>query len=264
MGFNVSYFGTSEWYAEVARGNVSGASIVHKFGRNTAIGTSFGPVAFGGVFQTVQPAAATALRVKAGGNANDTAAGTGAREITLVGVDATGAEISEAVATAGASASSATTATFIRLHRAFVSGSGTYATFTTGSHSGDIVIENAAGGTDWATIDSTSFPISQSEIGAYTIPTGKLGFVLYAETFTDSSKTTNLVFFRREGVTDAAAPYQAMREVFEISTQGGSQIINPTSPIGPFTGPCDIGFLAKVDTGTAEVDVDFEILLVDA
>jgi hypothetical protein len=255
----MSYF-DGDWLVEVARGNVAGASLVHKFGKSAAIGTSFVPVSQGNIYNTPQPASATTLRVKAG-NTNDTAAGSGAREITLIGLDETGAEVTEAVATAGTSASSATTATFMRLYRAYVSASGTYATTSAGSHAADIVIENGAGGTDWATIDSTNFPLGQSEIGVYSVPNGYNAYLLSAEVFSDSAKITNMLFFQRGNILDASPPYSAMRVVFEERLEGGSSTLDISAPI-KITGPADIGFMAKVNATTAEVDVDFEILII--
>ena len=246
---------------EQSKGNVTGTSLIHKFGRNTAVGTTFVPVALGGVYQTPQPASATSLRVKAGGDANDTAAGSGAREVTLQGLDETGALATEAVATAGASASSATTTTFIRLFRAWVSSSGTYATATTGSHSAAITIENSAGGTDWLTIDATGFPRGQSEVGVYTIPNGYTGYLEGYRIFTDSTKTTDYILFRRESILDAAAPYEAMREVSTGQIKGENATIAYGAPV-KLTGPCDIGFMAKVGTGTAQVTAEFDLILV--
>ena len=150
-------------WLDAARGLTIGQKTVAKFGRNESVGTSFEPVALGGVYQTPQAASATTLRIKSGGDSNDTAAGSGARQVTLEGLDENFEEVSETVATNGASASSATTATFTRLYRVYVSESGTYATLAAGSHVGDIVIENGSGGTDWATISATDFPQSQSE-----------------------------------------------------------------------------------------------------
>ena len=248
-------------YHETAARRVGTASIIHKFGRNPAVGTTFVPISIGGVYQTPQAAAATTLRVKAGGDANDTAAGSGAREITLQGLDDTGAEVIEAVATAGASASSATTATFTRLHRAYVSKSGTYATSAAGSHAGDIVIENGAGGTDWLTIDSTDFPKGQSEVGIVSIPAGYKAYLKTFFVYTDSSKTSDFILFKRESILDAAAPYQGMRAQFVGQSTGENVPLSPSSPLGPFVGPCDLGFMAKVGVGTASVGVDFELML---
>lgn len=249
---------------EIARGAVQGFTSVKKFGRNAAVGTSFVPVCFGGVYQTPQGSAATALRIKSGGNANDTAAGSGAREITLEGLDQNFAFVSETVATAGSSASSATTATFTRLFRAYVSKSGTYATAAAGSHAAAITIENSAGGTTWATIDATGFPKGQSEIGAYSVPSGSTAYVYLDSVTIDSSKTVDLVFYSRESANDAAAPYggmQAKSVLSGLQQSGVPNLAGRNVPFGPFTGPCDIGFLAKVGTGTGSVAVEFEMVI---
>ena len=81
----MAYIGSRESYFEAAKGNITGSTIVNKFGRNASVGTTYVPVTVGGVYNTPQPAAATTLRIKAGGDANDAAAGTGAREVTVVG-----------------------------------------------------------------------------------------------------------------------------------------------------------------------------------
>ena len=184
---------------DIARGSVRGFSSVHKFGAAT-VGTSFVPVARGSVWQTPQVAGATTLRIKASGDANDTAAGTGAREVCLQGLDETGALVEECVATAGASASSATTTTFIRLFRAWVSESGTYASQSAPSHADDIVIENGAGGTDWATLSATGFARGQSEIGCYTVPRGYQAYVKGFVVSSDASKSTDFIFYQRRNI----------------------------------------------------------------
>ena len=65
-------------WLDISRSLASGISVVKKFGRNPAVGTSFVPVTQGSVYQTPQSGSATTLRIKAGGSANDTAAGSGA------------------------------------------------------------------------------------------------------------------------------------------------------------------------------------------
>lgn len=257
----MTYLGHTDYLIQVAKGLVPGSSIVHKFGRNTAVGTTFVPVALGGVYQTPQSGSATTLRVKAGDAGDDSGSTTGAREVTLIGVNQAGAEVTESVATNGTSASSATAATFMRLYRAYVSESGVYASSTAGAHAADIVIENGAGGTDWATISATGFARSQTEIGAYTVPTGYTAYVLRASVFADSTKTTETVMFQRESILDTAAPYEAMRVLADLSQEGGETDLPLRSPI-KINGETDVGFMSKVNTSTAEVDVEFEILLV--
>jgi len=253
---------SKEFYQEVAAGNVAKHSIVNIFGRNDAVGTSFLPLALGGVYQMPQVAGATTLRIKAGGNANDTAAGTGAREITVVVLDETGAQVTETIATAGASASAATTVTALRLLDVFVSKSGTYPTTTVGSHADDIVIENGAGGTDWATIANTDFSRSRGEIGFYTVP---LGFTAYIHSFSatvDSTKSASIIAVQRKNILETAAPFTAMCVSLELGGISGQDAINLKLPSQKLPALTDIGFLGMIATGTTEIDIFFTILLV--
>lgn len=252
-------------WLDVARGLAGGITSVKKFGRNSAVGTSFVPVCLGGVYRTPQSGAATTLRVKAGGNANDTAAGSGARGVKFTGLDDKFLLVSETVATAGASASAATTATFTRLFLLDVATSGTYATSAAGSHAGNIVIEDGAGTQDWGTIDVTGFPKSGSEIGAYTIPVGYTGYVKLRDLSIDSGKTVDCIFFSRPNCDQTTAPYSAMRARSVITGVAGGSIeaFGQTDvPFGPFVGPTDVGFMAKVASGTASVSVEFEVILI--
>lgn len=258
----MSYLGDKDFYLEVQKGNVAGHSIIHKFGRNLSVGTTFVPISIGGVYNMLQVGSATTLRIKAG-DTDDTAAGSGAQEITVIGLDETGAEATEVLATAGTSASSTTSATFIRLFRAFVSKSGTYATISAGSHAADVVIENGAGGTDWATLHFADYPKAQTEIGIYSVATSKTAYLLNASAFTDTTKITELIFFMRGSILQTSAPYDGLRVLLDLTSNlGGEEPFSPRSPIS-IHGPADLGFMAKVNTGSAEVDIDFEVLIVD-
>jgi hypothetical protein len=246
-------------WLDVARGLVGGLTTIKKFGQNAAVGTSYSPVSLGGIYRTPQASGATTLRVAAG-NTNDTAAGSGAREITVQGLDENFNYVSETIATAGTSASSPTTATFTRLYRAFVSASGTYATSAAGSHAAAIVIENGAGGTTWATIGVTDFPKGQSEIGAYSVPTGSTAYVFLKDVSVDSGKTIDLIFFSREGADETSPPYKAMRaKSVSVGVVAGRSLLTGSQiPYGPFTGPCDLGFMARGATNPA-VSVEFDV-----
>lgn len=251
-----------DFYLDVSLGNLSEYSVVHKFGRNVDIGTTFEPITLSGLYRTPQVGSATQLRVKAG-NANDTAAGTGAREITLVGIDASGDEVTETLATAGTSASSNTSNSYIRLYRVFVSASGTYATATAGSHAGDITIENAAGTEDWLTISSSNFPSGQSEVGAYTVPNGYQALIKNVFLYIDSTKPMSIILFQRRNILETAAPYSAMRAVYEIESAEQEVSIARELPLGPFPAGTDIGFMARKSSGsgTGSASVNFDIIL---
>lgn len=252
-------------WLDMSRGLITNMSDFKKFGRNTAVGTSYVPIALSGVYQSPLSTSATTLRIKSGGNANDTAAGSGAREITLQGLDENFNEVTETVSTNGSSASSATTTTFTRLYRAWVSKSGTHGTLSAASHAGNIVIENGSGGTDWATIDVTNFGKGQSEIGAYSVPTGYTAYVFLDNITIDTGKTVDLIFLWRANIDETAAPYSAIRAqsvLTGIQSDGLPDLTGRQVPLGPFVGPSDIGFLGKVDAGTGSIAVEFEVILV--
>lgn len=245
---------------DITRGLAPGCSANHKFGRNTAVGATFAPVALGGVYRTPQPGSATALRIKSGGNANDTAAGTGARSVTLEGLDASGNEITETIETAGASASAATTQQFIRLYRSYVSASGTYASATAASHSAAIVIENAAGGTNWATIADTTFARAQSQIAVYSVPRYRQIIITAINISSDADKKANLILFQRRNILQTAAPYEAMRVVEEFPQVAGLHQIQYDPPLGPFPELTDVGFMARSTSTAIDMAVSFEIV----
>ena len=250
----------SNFLTRVASGAIEGAELVRKFGRNSAVGASFTPIAVGGFYRTPQASSATKLRVKAG-NVADSAAGTGARKVYIEGINQLGARTSEILTTAGTSPGANSVNDYMRIYRAYVYESGAYATQAAGSHAAAIVIQNAAGTQDWLTIGATIFPRGQSEVACYTIPIGYTGFIVGASMFTESDKATDLIFFQRRQILDPAAPYQAMRVVFEFGGVSGSQSLESRAPIGPLPELTDIGFLGKVAQATGAVSADFDVLM---
>lgn len=237
---------------------------IHKFGRNEDVGTGFEPVSQGGIYRTPQASGATALRVKAG-NANDTSDGSGARKVKVFGLDENFNYAEEVLTTNGTSAGPNSTTTFTRVYRAFITESGTYATQTAGSHSADITIENAAGTEDWITIDAADFPKGQSEVGCISIAKGYYAYIHKIDIGVDSNKTADIILFSRGNIDQTAAPYDAMRARYTIPGVSGVVELNfsPESGgdvdmLGPFEGPCDVGFMAKASTSSI-VAVNFEI-----
>lgn len=251
------------WGAQIARGNMRLAHIHHQFGRNIACGTSYGPVSDNGFYRTPQVAGATPLRIKAGGDAADTADGSGARSVRLYGLNASGDEVQEVIDTAGASASSASTTSFIRLYHAEVEGSGTYGTQSAGSHVGNITIENAAGTEDWAQIQLNGFPSGATSIGSLTIPRNHVGLITSMQINVDQTKTTDILVLKREGVTETSAPYKPIVKLQEFLGVSSSVSVQFETPI-KFTELTDIGVLAKVSNGTGAVSVDMEVIMLEA
>lgn len=239
------------------------AHVHHQFGRNIACPTTYVPVTDNGFYRTPLANAATPLRIKAGGNAADTAAGAGARSVRLWGLNASGDEIVEIVATAGALASAATTNSFIRLYQAEVYESGTYGTQAAGSHVGNITIENAAGTEDWAQIQLNGFPSGTTGIGSITVPRNHVGLVSSIQINVDNAKSTDVLILKREGILQTAAPHSPIQKVQEFIGVSRSISVTFDMPL-KFPELTDVGVLAKVSNGTGAVSVDIEVLVLAA
>lgn len=246
-------------------GNMYQAHVHHQFGRNIAVTTSYAPVSDIGVYRTPQVGAATQLRIKAGGNAGDSANGAGARSVKLHGLDALGNEITEIVATAGASASASTTQSFIRLYLAEVWESGTYGTQAAGSHIGNITIENAAGTENWAQIQLNGFPSGTTGIGTISVPRNHVALVtsFHINPEAGSSKTTDVIILKREGILQTAAPYKPITKVQEFIGLVDSIEIKFEMPLR-FPELTDIGVLAKSSSVSSAVSVDMEVIFLEA
>ena len=246
-----------DFLLKVQQGEVSGYSMVHKFGRNDAVPNgSWAHVSLTPFAITDFRQSPVSMRIKAGGSGLDTAAGNGAREVTIQGIDSNLAELSEAVATNGASASTATTATFWRVHRAWVSAVGTY----TGANVAAVVIEDSGAGADFMTIATDE---GQSQYAAWTVPTGKTAYFLSVHVTVDSNKTANVRCFTRENIDDIAAPMSSKR--LKLFWDGLEQSFNyePEGPELSLSEKTDIWFEAYGDGAVSSVSVDFELLVVD-
>jgi hypothetical protein len=259
---------SQDFFVEVAKGNVDGHSTVHKFGAVTLTGTSLTPVCQGGFYRTPQTGSTVEI-VCWSDDANDTAAGSGAREITIEYLDSTGASQTGTIATAGTSESTESVTGVWRIVRAYVSSSGTYATQTAGSQNGTITIaEDAAGaktGNVWASlpeIGTSGLATGQSLIGCYTIPLGKTAYILSATITIESAKTPELYFFARTSADETSAPYAGTMRLknLYIGANGISEIDHKTHE--SYAALTDIGFLAVGANGD-DISVEFELLLVD-
>jgi hypothetical protein len=243
---------------EVAEGHITGYSLVHKFGASAVVGTSLAPIALANTYNT--PTAAANLEFLSS-DANDTAAGSGARQVTVVGLGADWTEVSQTVTTNGTTAVALTTP-LLRLYRWYVSSSGTYGTSANASHAGTLTIRAAGGGATWSTITVSPFPMGQSQIGAYTVPLGKTAYLLTADMFVSSTKAVDLLLFQRPNANDVATPYSgAIRLISQWAGVTGTVQYKPRYPRGAFVGPCDIGFMGKVASGTGSCTVEFELVM---
>ena len=260
----MTYISNKDFYIEVSKGNIPGHSIVNKFGRNGVVGTSLTFISISGQYQT--PLASTTLEILSG-SANDTAAGTGARKVKVVGLDATWNEV-EVEVTMNGTTPVALGTQFLRVYRMFVSESGSYAAVTTPSHLGQITLRTSGAGATWCIIDTiegtaTGFGIGQTQVAGYTIPLGYTGYLLSKTVTVETTKPASVYFFKRENADDVATPFTGAMRLFE-QNDGIAQPFNVSlkAALQSFPEKTDVGFFAKVGTGTASVSTEFQLLLV--
>lgn len=248
---------------EIAKGDVKGHSVVHKFGAAQGLtSSSWQMVASAKDYPT--PTTATALEIVSDDNTNDIAAGSGARKVTIQGIqDWDVGEVSSEVSLNGTTAVAA--GSWLRVYRLKVTESGTYASTSGSSHDSTITLRVASAGATWATINTeTNFGLGQSEIGAYSVPSGYSAYIKDFEIEVESTKAADVAFFARENANETSAPFTGVLQVKEVfRSLSGDLNESYFAPLGPFTGPCDFGWLAKSTSGTADVSVDFEIIIVE-
>jgi len=255
----MAYIGNREFLIEVAKGNVAGHSLVHKFGRNSAVTTTLVPITSSAIYQT--PTSAASLEIVSTSSSDD-GVGSGARVVTIEGIDANGDFQTQDVTMDGTVAA-AVTGTWLRVFRMYVKDSGTYATQSASSHVGTITLRVSGGGATWGVINlEGTFGLGQSLIGAYTVPSGKTAYILNMNISIEGAKKVDCFFFKRENITDITGSFSPMR-VQNVYTglEGTIQLEHKTNEA--YSAGTDIGFLGKTTSGTSGASVEFELLLVD-
>ena len=247
----------AEFLIEIEKGNVPGHSTVHKFGHGD-VGTTLVPITISLKYET--PTAAVALEFVSA-DADDNATGDGAREVTIVGIDANYDELTQVIATNGLTAVPIPTP-LLRVYRWWVSASGVYATTVLGSHEGALTIRVASAGATWSTIPLDPLPQSQSEIGCYTVPDGFRAYIIQQDIDVEGVKAVDIVLYSRQGIDIITAPFVPMRVNVHYVGQTGHNPNNFRIPMNNFPSRTDIIYMAEVASGTANVAIHFTIILV--
>jgi len=232
--------------------------VVRKFGESANIGSTPTPISNGNVYQA--PMNLTSVEISSD-NVNDVYGGTGAWSVAVTGLSTNWSEVTEIIELNGTTPVTLSNQ-FYRIYRMYIVDSGTYAGQTAGSHQGDIEIRGVVGGELWATITINGVALGQSEIGLYTIPKGYHAHLGNLFAHNNGNKVANIYMFQRINASDVIAPYGARRILFQIHGLVGGEILMPKSISGAFSETTDLGFMANTDTGTTEVSVDFELLLI--
>lgn len=263
----------AQFLLEVARGRIEGHSIIQKFGSSavTATQTTWKIVATSLDYPT--PTTVTSLEMVSDDNTNDfhpdnSASKTGAHTVRVYGLDANWLEITEDVKLNGTTAV-ALTNSFFRVFRMKLVQSGTYASVSGASHNSTITLRVASAGATWAQISTEGgFGFGQSEIGAYTIPAGKTGYLLSKKiNVSGTNKDIDVAFFVRENADDVTTPFSGVMQLKEIDRNlpSGAQVqVQTDAPMIVIPAKSDCGFFAKNKALTNyETSVEFELLIID-
>jgi len=240
---------------DVSRGVIDGYSSVHKFGRNEAVSSVEEDIwSAGGIYAF--PTAAEAIRVRAGGDTADSARGSGARAVMIVGLDQNWTEISEAVTLAGSRAGAPTQTRFIRVFRAYVTDVGTYG----GNNIGNIDIESTA---SLNTLCRIAAGVGQSQMAIYTIPAGKTGYLKRLHLVTESSANGDFRIWQRANADDVTAPFSGKRLVFATDNLNRLFQVEFKHYIS-FPAKTDIWVAGSVRGGNkTSMAASFDLILVD-
>jgi hypothetical protein len=232
--------GSFPYYLQVSRGEISGHKRVFKFGYNGEIQNSEETIwDVGGLY--AYPSSAVAMTATSSSGATDENV-----EVTIQGVDTNYAELSETV-TLDSSGTATTTGNFLRVYRAFVSGSTASA--------GNITITNSS--TTYAYLSASD---QQTLMALWTVPAGYTAYLFQIDTtaFTvQNNKVATIRMLTRE--VNGVFRTQNKFDLFE-----GSYHQDITCP-QPIPEKTDIEFRAVADSSNADLRVaaTFDIIYIE-
>ena len=250
-----------DFHIEMSLGNVPNFSIVHKFGRNASVGSTFAPITQSGFYRT--PTSNTTLEVLSA-SADDNATGIGARTIYYEGLKEVAGELVITSNTVTMNGLTPVTLpdSLIRLYRWYVATSGTYATQSSASHQGELTIRESGGGDIWSAIKANGIFKGQSQIGCYTVPSGYTALINRIAYSVQATLEAEIIFMQRNGVLNTTAPFDALRVITDIDSAKGTTSVDFVAPIN-IQEETDLFFMGKSKGGQAlPMTIDFEIKLV--
>jgi len=249
----ISSFGASA-NIPIASGLVNGYSAIHKFGRNPNVGNVPETIWMHGGLYSYLGVGSDSTVYAYSASSDDGAGNDGAQTITVQGLDNDFNPIEETITVNGA----ASTASFLRVYRAFVATAGVLTT-----NDDNILISTAAsgGGTVLADIgvigSGQTTGLGQTQLALYTIPAGKTGYLTtWNIGVAPMNNAVTVTLLARE--LDGGAPFRS-KDI--IDTVGGYTTQNYSIPLR-FPEKTDIEVRGTGDTGSV-ISSSFDIILVD-
>lgn len=256
------YSGSSfspEYYLAIQMGRVKGARCGTKWGADHAVTTSLSDIwTIGGTYPW--PTSANTLELISS-SANDTAAGSGAQTVTIYGLDNNFVEIEETVTMNGTSASTATSQSFRRVYRVNVATVGTYG----GTNAGTITCRVSGAGATLGTIPlagSALVPVSSSQMSMFTVPANHTMYIIDFNVAVFATKQCSIDCWVRSNADDVTTPFSPKVGVMHLEGVSGVSHLEFRSPY-KILEKSDIWVSGFTDTGTAEVAVQYNYILVE-
>ena len=257
---SIFYPGYNE--VDLARGAYEFLSAEHKFGKCESIPSNTwrdiwanGSTALGDIDYPF-PTVARRFRIAAGGNANDTAAGSGAQSITVQYLDEDWNPQTETIATNGASASDWSTGTAIRIERAFVYDVGTYG----GNNAGAVSIEHETSGDIVCYIGAGA---GQTQLSMYSVQAGHRA-ILSEVNYTIGaavSQQGDVRMLQRQNADVVTTPFRGVRLVHDMDGTIASNARIQYKSRRVFPEKTDIWCQARGVGATISVSADYDLIL---
>jgi hypothetical protein len=248
---------TSDYNTDRNIGILIGQESKRKFGVNTSVGGALETVWSYGSNWVPNQVINQKLRIAAGGNAADTAAGLGAQSVTVNFLDENWLEVEETIVTNGASASLDTTANCVRLISAKVATVGTYHAANTAA----IVFELNGSGNIMGNIAADK---GTSEQAILTTPAGKTAYITEIFVSVGQGDSADVKMFITRNSDDLTTPFSPKVEIWTIEDYSGAQVF-PLDTHLKIDAKTDVWFEAEKITGggSARVSVDFNYYTVE-
>jgi hypothetical protein len=244
----------NDFTLDIKAGRITGYSIVHQFGAGTLPASQV--TVWDGAITYPWPTTAETVRIKAGGDVADTAAGAGARSVLVQGLDENFDEASELLVTNGALASTASTTLFSRIFKISVIDVGTYGVANTD----DIVLENTTALTELAIIKALN---GNSLMSLYTVPNNRRMYLEFVDVNVDANKSANMRMCARNNADNwTAAPFDAASVVESYGGIIGPREISVHYEIS-FEAKTDVWIEAIPESATSLVESSIHGVLVD-
>lgn len=241
----------TDFLIEVNKGKIPGHSLIHKFGQNLLASTTEQDVwGQGGIMTFLQ--AAETMDVISTDTVNDISTGSNARVVTLFGLDASFNVIEEDVTLL---ATAVTTAkAFMRVYRMKVKEVGAY-----GATNAGIITATASAA---ATVQcDVSIGDGQSGTTHYTVPAGFTAYIVRVSITVNAAQSCDFHLHIREDADIVTSPFSPTRAIHHwegISQEGEDLKANHVLP-----EKTDAWFTCEMSAASGEVDVDYDILLID-